>query len=502
MIKYFRYVIHEHKSIATVAILLCYLSYLLRYPDSFTLGVIASLVTSVLLYLITGNFFFSLFSVYSLALPFRVPAKQYHFLFASPQEYQYEPLPDGIFDNSYFTISTVWGTLLALFYVNRIFHYIFFKKSTATTTFVSVLRKPLVFLTLSSWSIYFFLSFFSSLFFSFNPSYSLNYLLHEGNIAIAYIGMLYLFLVQKEGEYYFFLILISNITFYGIIGASQILHLFTEQSYVHSLPIVDAEQRILFRRINGVFGPNGHAYLITIFSIMFLPLTRAIRGKTPLFLVVLLAIVNIIFSQSRTVWLGVCIIILLLFVFNRNSVLLIFTIVRRKIKPLHAILFILSLLIVVIPRISVSGLFFSEEGGGALRTQMLNEGLQLLHQSPWFGFGAGTTVRAFLDHFQNSYIREFPFPIHITYLQLALETGIPATIAFFVPYYLLVRHIITLKSKNKWKKGILTSSFSCVILTLVYFSFQPTFGRTEFGYSGIILGLGAAALAKVDRHNI
>lgn len=502
MTQYFQNLIKKHKGAAVLSILICYLFYLLKYPESYKLGIIASMATTAAVYAVTGNFFFSLFSVYSLSLPFKVPAKQYHFLYASPTEYQYELLPDGVFDNSYFTISTLWGALLVLYYVNQFFHYVLLKKTTNITFFISLFRTPIVYLSLFSWSIYFFLSFIGSLTFSFNPSYSINYLVHESNIIVIYIGVLYLFLVEKKGGYYFSLILLASITFHGLIGVSQILRLFTEQNYIQNVPIIDAEQRLLFQRINGVLGPNRHAYLIAIYSLMLLPLTRFIKNKTTLLFVLFLAAINIIFSQSRTVWLGIGAITLLCYAFNKKRLLSIFSTVRSRVKLRYLIISIILIFIIIIPRISVSNIFFSEEGGGALRKQMFTEGLQLLHLSPWFGFGAGTTVRALLDNFQKSYVQVFPDSVHFTYLQLAIESGIPATIAFFIPYYLFIRQVFVLKVGKKWKNDMLLCVIGIIILTNVYFFFQPISGRTEFGYSGIILGLGAVALIQVSRHKV
>jgi len=496
--KYFQDIIKNHRSTAVVVVLLCYLFYLLKFPDSYTFGIIAASVTTAAVYIITGNFFFALFSIYSLSIPFKVPAKQYHFLYASAAEYQYEPLPDGIFDSIYFTISTAWGVLLGLFFINRLFHVVILK-TRHLVGFGSLLVNPLVFSPLLAWVVYFFLSTLGSTIFSFNPSFSINYLMHEGNIIIIFIGMLYLFLVEKKGAYYFTLILLTNITFHGLLGILQILRLFSEQSYIQGRPVADIEQSLLVRRVGGLIGPNPQAYLMTISLLMLLPFARRYVRTVVQIFVFYIAFVNIIFSQSRTVWLGIFVAILLYYVFNRKWLLGLFSIIRRKFNPSYTILFVILLLIVAIPRISISSLFFSEEGGGQLRKQMISEGLQLLYRSPWLGFGAGSTVRVLFDNFQNTYAREFPFPVHLTFLQIAIESGIPATVAFFIPYYLFVRQVFILKGKAKWRNDMLQVALWSIIITLVFFSFQGIVGRIEFGHSGLILGFGAVALILTGR---
>lgn len=497
IIKRIQLLFKKHKSIVVLLLLLLYHLYLFSYPENFKLAFLVSIFVSILVYLATNNFFFSLFSVYSISLPLKVPAKQYPFLYASPLEYQYEALPDGLFDDTYVTISTIWGAFLVFFYINRFLHHVLLKKTRDTVAFASLFAKHIVSLSLLSWILYFSLSFIGSSLHSFNPFFSINYLLHESNTIIVFISMLYLFLVETNGAYYFCLTLLANIAFHGLIGVSQIFHLFSEQNYLHNRLTIDPEQKVLFRRIGGLLGPNQNAYFMAISSFMLLPFARYMK-KVVIFLIYSVAAINIIFSQSRSVWLSIFIILLLFYVFKKRQLQSAFSLVLSRGYFHFVLAFILLMLIIVIPRISVSSLFFSEEGGGSLRKQMFAENIELLHQSPWFGFGAGTNVRALLDNFQNSYVKVFPYPVHFTYLQIAVESGIPAAIAFFIPYYLFIRQLVVLKRKKKWSDSVLISIISCIIVTLVYFCFQPIVGQNEFYYSGIILGLGAAALIKAN----
>lgn len=487
----------RQKTPALFFILFLYAFFLYFSSNNFTLGVAISFITTGILYWITDNLFYSLFAVFFITLPFTSPVKDYPFIYADPTEYHYATLPVGIVDSIYFSITNIWGLFLVWYLVNRFTHSLLNSYKQSYATIVTVFTSPPIPYMLLFWFIYFFLSFISASQFSLYSNYSINYLFHELNMCIAFAGTVYLFLKEGKAAKIFYLIPLALLMFLSLLGISQIFLLSTKNVILFT-PNPDAEQTDLFARIWGISGPNGHSYIIAILLLLSYPFIKNMKSKLTALLMLLLSGLNIIFSQSRVVWLGSGIILAIYFMTETRN-----TIINFFKKRIQLTLFFLTLvgllsITIIIPRLVTLEFFFEENGGGALRAQMISEGIQILLRSPWFGFGAGMNVRTLLNSFafgSGGYIRSFPFPIHFSFIQIALEVGIPATIAFFIPYLLIIRGGIVFIRKLRHNAFFL-SSFWCIIMTLTYYSFQPVNGRTEIGFTGIFLGLGAVAIVR------
>jgi len=99
--------------------------------------------------------------------------------------------------------------------------------------------------------------------------------------------------------------------------------------------------------------------------------------------------------------------------------------------------------------------------GTQFRVLMWEDGIRLVREHPWFGVGMETVrvhfrewnIRAFLQYHVQSHF-------HSTYLQIAVERGIPALLAwlwFSIAYIvLLVRLIFRLRGQNRLACGIAT----------------------------------------------
>jgi len=488
----------KKRNALSVFVLLLGYSFVLMYTDDFKLGIAVSVVVTFLIFYITKNLFLSLFSVFMISLPFASPAKQYQFLYAEPTEYLTDQFPYGLFDKIYFTISNVWGILILLYIADIIIRTMKKRRGTKIDLFLRCVRRPLVLMTLISWLMYFILSALGSLQYSFNSGYSINYLFHEFNLITIYIGIIYLFVAEPNVSKYFSFLLSVMIAFFSIIGLTQIIALFTGYAYIQSQPTYDIEQNLLFSRVGGTLGPNMHAYAIAILLILLIPTIVKAKRRIFYLILVLLSVINIIFSQSRTVWFGIGLSTILYYLYDKKGVIRTAAYLVSKIKLYYIVLFVMALIVIIVPRLETIGLFFTEEGGGTLRQQMLSEGWQMLQQSLLFGFGAGNNVRVMLNNLPNGYISIFPYPVHNTFLQFAIDSGIPAAILFFLPYYLILRGLILQLIQSKQKSNIFFSCFCCISITLIYFFLQPTFGRTELGFSGIILGLGTVRLLKTQ----
>jgi len=210
---------------------------------------------------------------------------------------------------------------------------------------------------------------------------------------------------------------------------------------------------------------------------------------------VLLGALNIIFSQSRAVWLGTGAAAIFLYILDkqRAKTFVIKHIVH--IQTYQVVIFFIVVCIVIIPRI-VSSIIYFPDTGGILRQRMMQDGWKMLQISPWFGFGAGMNVRTLLNNLQNGYISTFPYPVHFAYLQIAMESGVPAAIAFFIPYILIIRAFIITFHTRKGRSAEIVSSVSCILVTLIYFCFQPAPNAFELSISGIIVAVGAVSIMR------
>ncbi|MBI4065113.1 O-antigen ligase family protein [Candidatus Gottesmanbacteria bacterium] len=324
-------------------------------------------------------------------------------------------------------------------------------------------------------------------------------LFEHSKFFVGFIGIIYLFVTKTKSVKYIYLILLTTLLFQNIVGISQFFTSISPVGYVNQPYSQDIEENIPLLRIGGLPGRNNiHAFIILIQSILVLPYVAQLGGWL-LNITVFLSMTNLILSQSRTAWLGIVIVIAYIFVVQGNEAKkFVLTLVRGK-RLYRVVLLILSAFLIMLPRLQASSLFFTKEGGGTLRKKMLLEGWQLLQESPLVGFGVANSVKVFIDNYSKSYAATFPFTIHFTFLQIALESGIPGVIFFFLPFLVfLIKYARLPKHQKGYSKRMLLCALCIIIILFVNSSLQPSLGMLEFYLIGIALGSGVFSLSKIN----
>lgn len=479
-------------SVFLISLFYCIILY--SNPGNFKSGLIISFIFIALYYFIIKNFFTSLFLTFTISSFFLFPAKTYTFEYAAAREYIYENLPEGIFENITFTISDMFGLLLIMYFIReRLKQY----GNSRRKLLITLLNSPVVTAILIAWYIYFSISLFSSLYYSAFSVFSVNVLAQYGKMVIIYLGIIYIFYKEPHHSKLIYATLLGLLLFQATLGSLQFAQNLTSFGANKQLQNPDTEQSTFFPRdIGGIsMHANNHAFAVTILTILTLPFVLK-KIKNLWWVISALGGFNIILTQSRTIWISLLAVLLFLLTTHAINIQSIYRLLSVKTRIVTSFVAAISILLIILPRLQVAGLSFTEDGGGTLRLKMLSEGWQILQQVPWTGFGVGTNVRIFLDLIPNGYIYRFPANPHIAYMQLALESGIPATLSFLFPIGLIVTCLSLRRHKSQLRKHIRLSIVCCIIVVLLFFLVQPVYGRREFMYLAIILGLATAELTQ------
>src|SRR3972149_7873836 len=107
----------RHLQISVFLLVFLYCTILYLSPDSFKFGVAIALLFIGIVYILTKNLFASLFIAFLVSSQFFFPAKTYQFEYASPAEYIYELLPNGIFESIAITLADVCSGLMIIYFV-------------------------------------------------------------------------------------------------------------------------------------------------------------------------------------------------------------------------------------------------------------------------------------------------------------------------------------------------------------------------------------------------
>lgn len=477
-------------SIYVLSLFYCFI--LLLFPDNLQLGLGITAVYIVVLYVLTRNLLTSFMIGFLISSQFFTPAKEYQFEYASAREYISELRPRGIMSSISLNLSDITGMFIVFLLIKNKILFIINKKAFGTNRqFISLLQAPSTLWVLLCWLMYFLLSLYSSIYLSFSPLYSLNLLAQYAKMVIAFIAILYLNIEQTSKRPLMYIVLLVMLSFQSVVGISQFAISLSNYGLTEKLVTADIEQNVVLSRVIGIYGSaNAHAYSIAVLLLLCLPFLIN-NNKWVLSAIGSLAAVNIILSQSRTVWVGFFV-LLLLYIKKVYKYM-------KSVLRVYAIWILIAFFFIMYPRIEASNVFFTEEGGGHLRLEMLADGAQLLKESPWIGYGAGTGIRVFLNKLPNGYIHTFPDEIHNIFFQIAIESGIPAAILFFTPFVVFL-WIWFLKSHTKlMERYSFAGALNSVIIAFIHYLAQPAYGRRDFVILGIILGVGIGAINNLDR---
>ncbi len=280
--------------------------------------------------------------------------------------------------------------------------------------------------------------------------------------------------------------ILATIFLQSVVGVSQ----YFVQSYLN-LPIESGYSRFAtgLDENNAVFRVAGtfrydNQYALIMCILLNLAVPYVVHRKSKLLtLLLFIGCITTILSLCRSIWIALSLCSLIWYKKYRGLInkFLIKVSSDRKI----VMSFILMMLVAapsIIPRILLSVNFFFEGAGGPIRSQLISEGVQALSQSFWLGYGVGTNEYTLFNLFPDGTMRIFPFPVHLAYLQLALEVGVIGLGFVLLPFVILLR--------QSFFRKVDTSFLTATITFLIYWLFLAMAGNIEFAYLGLILGFG------------
>jgi hypothetical protein len=436
----------------------------------------------ILLYFSLQDIFISLWVLLLIAAQFQLPGKYYTFELVSKNNFYFPELQDGLLEG----FGLVSSDIVAIAIVLLLIHQLLTKKSKKITTWWgTITRDTHSKIILTCWVIYFSISFFFSGLYSIFSTFSTVVLIQYLKMPLTFIISLSLFRQKNIFKTLFLYTIAGLLVFQSAVALCQVFG-GAKLSGAASGTVVVAEENSLFSRPQGTFAyPNEFGLIQTLFLLILLPVALS-RPTTILSVASLAGVGGVILSQGRASWIILVVALCLYLPIYKYRLKQIKKTLTR-IRP--GILFIaLAIpLIIIGERLIASTSFVDDFGGGPLRMSMIRDGLILLKDVPFGGFGAEMSVYELFDKVPKGYIQYFPFAIHLGFLQMALESGIIATFFFFLPFYLTIRRYMVHTKINLKKNPIVSGATLGLAGILMYYSLHPTYGRVEFLYIGILL---------------
>lgn len=241
-----------------------YCTPLFMYPDNFKIDVVISFIFVGLFYAFTKNLFISLFIPFTISTFFLAAAKTYVFQYASPLEYIYETLPDGIFEVISITVGDILSIVLILFFIRE-------RWTRQVNHLTTILNTPILLWIICCWLIYLTISLISSFARSMYPAFSINMLLQYGKIFIFVIGIVYLYMIEKKSNL-FFIALLAFLFFQSAVGIAQFTQSLSSYGSAEKVQTIDQEEIDYFSRIQGIsLHANAHAFVVTLLATLTFP---------------------------------------------------------------------------------------------------------------------------------------------------------------------------------------------------------------------------------------
>lgn len=425
------------------------------------------------------SLFLSLYLLFFVTSFFLSPGKFYSFLVIPAGKVIIEPyFSQGLSDGFGFVASDFIAIALVFFFVWK-----FFKK-TAKLQSINTLFKNDLSTALLSLGCFFVVGLYSAFFTSLNRTFSIVNLLQYQKIFIFLLATIYLLKKYSQGKVILEKLIVSTLVFNFFLSFLQLLgHLdSTFHSSLNLESSVQPDDQSFLPRIKGIFlASNELALFLSIFYGLLLHMNAKKYYKL---LWIILFLLGVLLTQSRTVWIEL---IFCIIVFQgmelKNRLQKIWSQKEILFKKFWGVFFVsfAIILFILLPRLLALQYTF-EGGSGSIRLEMIRDGWQIFQNSPIFGYGANTNVLILFDQIPLGAVSKFPQPIHMAYLQMALETGFLGSFFFFFPFvYFLYKLLKSSQIKRDW--------LLAAILTflLIYYIFQPHGGRLEIPLLGILL---------------
>jgi O-antigen ligase len=234
---------------------------------------------------------------------------------------------------------------------------------------------------------------------------------------------------------------------------------------------------------------------------MLLPGIKDRKVYRSAFIFIIIAMANIILTQSRTIWIALTFGFTTFFLFYRRELTKITSKVFVPKTLIYGVLLFSLFFIIILPRIQLSLDTFYGGGGLDYRKNVIKEGLEVLAVNPLLGFGAQTNEYILLSYFPRGAVYNFPYPVHQGHLQFLLEFGIIGSLLFIAPFYLVFRRIINhslaVKRYFSQRKDDIFIFVAGAIIFNIYYLFLSHGDIAEFQYLGLILGFGLIAIKGI-----
>jgi O-antigen ligase len=336
------------------------------------------------------------------------------------------------------------------------------------------------------------------------PSLSLTWTLQYSQIFFVALVVIYAFKFYGSRAQK---LVITALIWFAIFQSSIIIFQFFRQEYVgFSFELNSGssfytgldENNAIFRPSGSFMYHNQASLLLALVLTVVLQLAFIVK-KNIYFVTSFLIIVALILVQSRSIWITTMV-----------SCICIGMTFKTEIKKLiqqwgyrRIILYALGLLLflgpIVLPRVLLSSNFFYRGAGLPIRIDMLEEAVEVISNSFFFGFGPGTVEYITHSFFPDGVTTVNPTPVHNGFLQLMIETGFVGLMLFLLPFLYALRSIPFIKIFSSGKQiYLLQRSFLlCCWTILFYYLFLPHSGIVEFSYFGVFLALGySTAVSK------
>jgi hypothetical protein len=406
---------------------------------------------------------------------------------ADPGQIRLEPFNSiGMVEDYGLLASDIAALAICAFFLRETLLALFQKKQSKL---FSILRHQHIRVFLLCWLVYFLFSFFSSFIYSFYPAFSLTHLFQIMKMPVMFLSTLYILASYKTHSAYLAKMIEGTIFLQVIMGVYQFIIGLVQHQTQRYIPnnAIGEEFYSLPRPQGTTLFANEYGFFLLLLGWNYL-MMRHKRPPLLSILVISFALVGILLSQSRTVWLVLLIALLMWVRLRWQTLTARVGPFMRKWGGLRILPFALLLsLPLVLPRVESLSYAF-DQGSGSLRLQMMTEGLAALREQYITGFGVNTPVYTLLDLFPKGYIRDFPYAPHMGYLQMALESGIIAMIAFFLPFLIQLRSNAAALLIHGWNQH---QAFSLMLLSclLLYYLLQPYGGAFELPFLGLFFGI-------------
>lgn len=479
-----------NKDIQYVFLVLCSSLFLTLFSDSFKIYLIVAILLMGVCYVLTQNLFWSVCTLFLITLQFQVPGKYYTFQLIEEKAINHVLYPQGVTEGFGLIASDIFALVLSYLLLRYTF-----------TDNLNVGKKVPLFslrnLILFCWLCFFLISFYSSFEYSFYPMFSVFFTLQTLKICVAFFTALRLFEVKQSKM--LFLCIAGIILFQGVLSLTQVLGKFSFLESQDFLTSTVENEQFISRAVGSFTYGNALAFILSCLGFIFFTIywRDNLKKYTWLVYIILVNLLLIIFcSQSRISWFTIGVLFFLFCMIKKQQIIHFIRERRRQKIWFYLVVGLIIVSPILLPRIWKTKYFFDTDGGGQIRKQMIQEGLEVLSISPSLGNGTGTTVAVMWQNIPQGYIQFFPFAIHNAYLQVALETGIIGSFFFFLPLFVLLRTSIAQLLKSFSYE--LYSIFCLFFIALLYYSLHPLAGRVEMPFLGLMFGT-AVSILKSDK---